>query len=317
VATVAELERQVESFRIDNPWIFDLINYFEGAAPIPWGQVGVRSNYQSYMYGPYDQALRAFTALDFRPEAISSHAATDAAKQMFDSTKGFWDKTKSAGTIAWETFSGGGMNVVADVLVIFVGTAFKHLEYGYNLHVSGAATAFLRTVEARMAKEVQGKRITQDRAVLLISNAEKALQYHASAVRDGLLAIGNLDRNGYLDRAKQSRSGVGALPAGVIAILGVAAIAAAAMVIVAMYQISTVNKIIAEQCSTFTDQKARLACTESALSKLPTWDMAAIAGGITKALVFGGLVVLGVMFAPFLVRQVFGVARTIQKERSA
>lgn len=311
MATAVELERQVGKFREDNPWIFDLINYFNESSPIPWGQIGVRQDYSRYLWTPFSQARAAYNSLDFRPEAVSSKEATESAKVMFDQTKGFWDKAQAAGGIAWETFSGGGMDVVADVLVVFVGTSFKHLEYGYNLHVSGAVQEFLKTTEAKVSRAVSAGKISQSKGVQIITDAEKALQQHASNVKEGLAAIAYLDKKGWLNAAKH---GTGAVFSGaVITILGVAAIAAAAMVIVAMYQISTVNKIIAEQCSTYTDEKARLACTKSALEKLPTWDMAAITGNIMKWLVFGGLAIAVVAFLPFVTKQTIGAGRELTK----
>jgi len=314
VATAAELERQVQKFQNDNPWIFDLIGYFNEAPEIPWGHVGVRSDYLSYLFGSYDKARVAYDSLDFRPEAVSSKEATEAAKRMFDQTKGFWDKAQAAGSIAWETFSGGGMDVVADVLVVFVGTSFKHLEYGYNLHVSGAARELLKTTEQRVSEQIRRGQISRQKGLQLIGDTEKALQYHASSVKDGLAAIGYLDSKGFLNSAKRAANGLGALGGAVISILGIAAIAAAALVIVAMYQISTVNKIIAEQCSTFRDEKARLACTKAALERLPQWDMAAIAGSLIKWLVLGGLAVGAVVFLPTIARSVFRSRAVIRKE---
>jgi hypothetical protein len=90
------------------------------------------------------------------------------------------------------------------------------------------------------------------------------------------------------------------------------AIAAAALTIVSIYQISTVNKIISEQCSTFSDEKLRQQCISDALDKLPSIDFSAISGQLFKWLVIGGLVAGGVIFMPTVARSLLKTRKELK-----
>lgn len=313
VAVVSQMERDLQKFQTSNPWIFDLIKSFAGhGSPIPWGQsASVRGGYVGYMSSPYQAAESAVSQLDFSVEATTSREATQAAKQLFDQTKDFWDKAQSMGSIAWETFTGGGVEVAQEAFAVFLGTAFEHLKIGYQLHASGIAVAFLRDAELRVSKEVQKGKVSQVEAVGIISSAEKALQLHASSINDGMSAIAYLNRNGWLESQKKS-SVQGIFGGPVLVILGIVAIAAAALTIVAVYQIMTVNKVITEQCAKFSDERLRSACISEALRKLPHIDFGAITGQFMKWLVIGALVVGGVVFLPTVVRSTVGGVRALK-----
>jgi hypothetical protein len=296
----------LEKFTADNPWIFELISHFDGkATPIPWGQVGIHSSYVGYMMSNYNAAKSAVNSLALN-KVPTSREATQATKDLFDQTKSTWSKASSMGVMVWESLTGGTMAVPYEILATFSASAFLEMEVGFHLHASGVAKGFLKDTEARVGRDLQRGKISEAKAVEIVRNTEKALQDHASSINDGLGAIAYLDRKGYFSTQK-------ALGAPFIAlVLGLAAIAAAALAIVSVYQISTVNNLIKEECSKFTDEKLRLACVKELSKKLPSIDFGAITGQLAKWAMIGALVIGSVWFAPIIVRSAMKSRRELK-----
>jgi hypothetical protein len=301
-------EAGLEKFTADNPWIFDLISYFDGDTPqIPWGSVSINGSYTRYMIPTYQSAEKAILSLNLE-KVPTSREATQATKELFDQTRGTWDKISSMGMIAWES-AFGGMPVVREVLATFSASAFLQLKQGFDLHASGIAKEYLRDTELRVAQRLQSGDITRNEAVSIIKNTEQALQNHATTIQEGLGALAYMDKEGWFET--QQLNGLGAVPI-LGAVLGIVAIAAAALVIVAVYQISTVNSLIREECSKFQDEKYRLACMSEMSKALPQIDFGAITGQITKWIVLGLLVAGGVYFAPVIARSAMGARRELK-----
>lgn len=296
----------LEKFTADNPWIFDLISYFDGSTvPIPWGQVGINSSYVGYILPNYNAAKRAIgsLALDKIP---TSREATQATKDLFDQTKSTWEKASAMGVMTWESMTGGSMDVPYEILATFSASAFLQMEQGFHLHASGIAKGFLQNAERRVAQDLARGKISKTEAVSIIRGTEQALQNHASTINEGLGAIAYLDKKGFFNTQK-------ALGAPVIAlVLGLAAIAAAALCIVAVYQIATVNSVIREECSKFEDEKLRLACIQEMSKKLPNIDFTAITGQLAKWAMIGLLIVGGVYLAPVVVRSMMGARKELK-----
>ena len=295
----------LDKFTADNPWIFDLISYFDGEGlPIPWNTTAIGSGYVQYMIPNYNAAKRAINSLNLS-KIPTSREATAAAKALFDQTRSTWDKMSDVGVMVWESTTGGTMDVPYEILATFSATAFLQMELGFHLPSSGIAQEYLRDTEQKVARELQSGRITEAQAVETIRNNEKALQDHASTINEGLSAIAYLDREGFFN----SQKSLGAIPIlGVV--LGLAAIAAAALVIVSVYQISTVNSIITKECSKFQNEKYRLACITEVSKKLPSIDFSEITGQLAKWLTIGVLVAGGVYFGPLIARRYFSEVRT-------
>jgi len=299
MASAAQLQKGLDKFTADNPWIFDLISEFDGeSVPIPWGHVGIGSAYVQYMLPVYNKARAAVSSLDFSPEATSSAEATAAAKALFDQTKSTWSKIQSVGTMAWESILGEGMDVPYEILAVFSGTAFLQMEYGFHLHASGVAKSYLKDVETKVARSLQSGEISQAEAINIVRNTEQALQNHASTINDGLSAISYLDREGFFDTQKRA---VGAVSSAVVVVLGLAAIAAAALTIVAVYQISIINSVISEQCPKFEDESKRLDCMKTALEQMPKIDFGAITGQLGKWLAITGIALGAFYLAPAVI----------------
>lgn len=304
MATAQELDAGLQKFTADNPWIFQLIKYFDGETmPIPWGQVGIRSNYLQYMASTYNNASMVVGQLDFSPAATTSEQATQAAKQMFDQSKGFWEKATASGSIAWEAFSGGGMVVFAEALSVFVGTAFLQMQKGYNLHTSGVVTAFLQQTDEKVAQLVRSGQITQEKGVQILRDTELALQRHATSLNEGFSAINYMNKKGLFDSQKKATGDFGASALVAMTIVGVALIAAIALAFVSCYQTSAMTTLIEEQCSKYTNERLRLACTKAATEKIPKIDFGEIAGQFSKYLMYGLLLVGAVYFAPTIVKK--------------
>lgn len=301
-------EAGLEKFTADNPWIFDLISYFDEDTPqIPWSTVGISGSYVRYMVPTYQSAERAILSLNLE-RIPTSKEATAATKELFDQTKGTWSKISSMGTIAWES-AFGGMPVIYEVLATFSASAFLQLKEGFDLHASGIAAGYLKDTELRVQQSLRAGKISQSEATTILRNTESALKNHATTVQEGLGALAYLDQKGWFKT--QKLQGLGALPI-VGMVLGIVAIAAAALAIVAVYQISTVNSLIREECSKFQDEKLRLACISELSKALPQIDFGAITGQIAKWVVLGLLVAGGVFFAPALVRSAMGARRELK-----
>lgn len=304
-ADAAELQQSLAKFQSNNPWIYQVAGYFSPHfKPIPWEylQAGLKDNYvQSYLVPSYALAKSTMNSIDLKPTEISSEQATQAAKILFDDTKGLYDRTVAAGKVGWEIFrSDDSMQVVGEVLRVFVVSSFAQAEQAFKIHHSGAALSFAQSVATRINSAVQAGRMSYEDGQLLIMRVEKTLQEHAQAANSALRAISWLDDQGYL--AKVKKGAVGAIPIGVAILLGIAAIAAVATIVICAVQITAVNELIKEECSKISDDKQRVACIQSVSSHLPQIDAGGMVSGAMKWVVFGGLAVLGVYFAPVVVR---------------
>lgn len=297
----------LEKFTADNPWIFELISHYDGTtSKIPWGSVSINGDYVRYMLPTYNSASNAITSLklDHMP---TSKEATQATKELFDQTKGTWSKLSSMGAVAWES-AFGGMPVVYEVLSTFSVSAFFELKAGFDLHASGVAKGYLKDTELRVGAAMRAGKISESEAVNVVRNTEQSLRDHANMIQEGLGAIAYLDRKGWFDT--QKLSGLGAAP--VAMILGLVAIAAAALVIVAVYQISTVNDLIKEECTKFQDEKLRLACISELSKSFPKIDFGEITGQLAKWLVIGALVAGSVYFLPVITRSVLKAQKELK-----
>lgn len=210
------------------------------------------------------------------------------------------------GVMAWESLTGGTMDVPYEILATFSVSAFFELERGYHLHASGIAAQYLKETEIKVASTLSNGKISQQQAVQLVKDAEKALQDHASTINKGLGAVAYLDQKGFFNSQKALGFPLVAL------VLGLSAIAAAALVIVSVYQISVVNGIIQKECSKFQDEKMRLACIQEMSRKLPSIDFSAITGQVAKWVMIGLLAVGGVYFAPTVVRSLLGARKELK-----
>src|SRR5690606_3901879 len=297
----------LEKFTADNPWIFELISHYDGTtSKIPWGSVSINGDYVRYMLPTYNSASNAITSLklDHMP---TSKEATQATKELFDQTKGTWSKLSSMGAVAWES-AFGGMPVVYEVLSTFSVSAFFELKAGFDLHASGVAKGYLKDTELRVGAAMRAGKISESEAVNVVRNTEQSLRDHANMIQEGLGAIAYLDRKGWFDT--QKLSGLGAAP--VAMILGLVAIAAAALVIVAVYQISTVNDIIKEKCTKINAEKLSQECSSEVAKGIPKSDVGDITDQLAKWLVIGAIVAGSVYFLPVITRSVLKAQKELK-----
>jgi hypothetical protein len=326
-STDADLQ-QLADFRSSNSWLYQLLPIFSSSfTAIPWENIptGIKDTtyISTYLVPAYAKAKLIYNSLNLDARAVTSQDAVLAAKTMLDAQSSTYDKLKAAVTAGYDTLTADdSLKVEGDIMRVYVVTAFAQAEYAFQIHYTGAARAFVAKAAADYAAAVASGSITQVAAEQAVADLEKAMQQHAQWTLGMLSAIGYVDDHGYLDAAKKTApvSGLGIAPVilGIIIVGAVIAICAVAYLICSLIETMQMNKIVGDYCqkavqaSTTAQTAEQQAAAQQLQANCGTalknstdpakkFDPNALMSSVVEWLTIGGLVVLGVYFAPLVV----------------